>query len=76
MAHILKDPLQESLLVSCSVAECVNRAVDRWSDPRGRRYQSVTAGFIQADLTTSIALLAMKEVKTVHERAAELRLMI
>jgi hypothetical protein len=65
IAHILKGRVQESLPVSCSVAKYVNLVVDGWLDPPGRRYQGLTARFVEADPTTSV-----------HERAAKLMAMI
>jgi hypothetical protein len=76
IAQILKARVQESLRESCEGAEYVNLAVDGWSDPRGRRYQGVTIRFVDGMVVTPAALLAIKEVKSVHEWAAELSAMV
>jgi hypothetical protein len=57
---------------SCERADNVNLAVDGSSDPRGRRYQGVTIRFVDGIEATPASLLAIKEVKSVHECAAEL----
>jgi hypothetical protein len=60
---------------SCERAEYVKLAIDGWSDPRGRRYQGVTVRFVDGIGATPCALLAIKEVKSVHGCAAELSAM-
>jgi hypothetical protein len=72
IAQILKARVQESLRESCERVEYVNLALDEWSDPRGRRYQGVTIRFVDGIGATPAALLANKEVKSVHEYTAEL----
>jgi hypothetical protein len=76
IAQILKARVQESLRESCERAEYVNLAVDGWSDPRGRRYQGVTIRFVDGIGATPAALIALKEVKSVHECAGELSAMV
>jgi hypothetical protein len=67
IAQILKARVQESLRESCERAQSVNFAVNGWSDPRGRRYQGVTIRFVDGIGATPAALLAIKDVKSVHE---------
>jgi hypothetical protein len=63
--------------MECTQAQIVNLAVDGWSDQRGRRYQGITARFVHpGTLTAWTRLLAMKEIKSIHESAAELRLIL
>jgi hypothetical protein len=76
IAQILKARVQESLRESCEREEYVNLAVDGWSDPRGRRHQDVTIRFVDGIGATPAALLAIKEVKSVPECAAELSVMV
>jgi hypothetical protein len=68
--------VQESLRERCERVEDVNLAVDGWSDPRRRRYQGVTIRFVDGIGATPTALLAIKEVKSIHECAAELSAMV
>jgi hypothetical protein len=75
--RILKERLEAALRIECTRAQIVNLAVDGWSDQRGRRYQGITARLVHPDtLTAWTRLLAMKEIKSVHESAAELRLIL
>jgi hypothetical protein len=76
IAQILKARVQESLRESCERAEYVNLAVGRWSDPHGRRYQGVIIRFVDGIGAAPVALLAIKEVKSVHMSAAELSAMV
>jgi AraC-like DNA-binding protein len=74
--QILTTRVQESLRESCERGKYVNLAVDGWSDPRGRRYQGVTIRFVKGIGATPNALLAIKEVKSIYECAAELGAMV
>jgi hypothetical protein len=73
----VKDDLEVALCQDCQRARFVSLAMDGWSDPRGRRYQAVTAQLFDAtafDITS--VLLMVKEIKTVHESARELRMIL
>jgi hypothetical protein len=76
IAKILEHQVQQSLCENCQQADYGNLAVDGWTDPRGGRYQAVTVRFLKGIVAAPVGLLAMKEVKSVYERAAELRAMI
>jgi hypothetical protein len=76
IAKILKRQIQQLLCQNCQQADYVNLTYDGWTDPGGRRYQAVTVRFIKGIFAAPVGLLAMKEVKSVHERAVELRAMI
>jgi hypothetical protein len=54
----------------------VNLAVDGWSDSRGRRSQGVTVRLIEHDASVTILLLALKEIKAIHESHRELHLLV
>jgi hypothetical protein len=75
--RILKERVEADLRSECVRSEIINLAVDGWSDPRGRRYQSVTARLVDPNtLAARTRLLAMKEIKSIHESSAELRGML
>jgi hypothetical protein len=69
--------LDESLLGLCAKSDAVNLAVDGWSDRRGRRYQGIVVRFLNmSKMTARPALLALKEIKTIHQNGVELRLTV
>jgi hypothetical protein len=77
--RLVKDDIREVLYTECQNALYINLALDGWTDPRGRRYQGVTARLINRDarkLSSSTRVLMMKEIKTVHESAKQLRAII
>jgi hypothetical protein len=74
---ILRDRVETDIRVECERSDLVNIALDGWSDPRGRRYQGVTARLVHPDtLTTWTRLLAMKEIRSLHQSSGELRVML
>jgi hypothetical protein len=75
VTKVLRYRLEERLQEMCATSSGVNLAVDGWTDPRGRRYQGVTARRLRGTETT-VALLALKEIKAVHESARKLRVMV
>lgn len=76
VAKALQCRLKEALRQRCLDARHVNLAVDGWSDPRGRRYQGITARLIFPDTSVTVCLLALKEIKSIHESAQELRTLV
>jgi hypothetical protein len=74
---ILKERVEADIRAECAQSEVINLAVDGWSDSRGRRYQSITARLVDPNtLSTWSRLLAMKEIKSVHESSGELRVLL
>jgi hypothetical protein len=69
--------LDESLLELCAKSDPVKLDVDGWSDRRGRRYQGIVVRFLNiSKMTARSALLALKEIKTIHQNEVELRLAV
>jgi hypothetical protein len=66
--------LYESLFELCAKSDAVNLALDGWSDRREWRYQGIVVRFLNmSKMTARPALLAWKEIKTIHQNAVELR---
>jgi hypothetical protein len=79
MTKRVKDELEGKLMGECEASGYVSLALEGWSDPRGRRYQGVTVRVPTAAdhmLQTETHLLALHEIKTIHESAEELRAII
>jgi hypothetical protein len=75
--RISKGRLEAAPRKECTRVKIVNPAVDGWSDEHGRGYQGITAGLVHSGtLTAWTRLLAMKEIKSIHKSAAELRLIL
>jgi hypothetical protein len=74
---ILKEHVETDIRPQCARSEMMSLAVDGWSDPRGCKYQSVTARHVDPNtLSARSRLLAMKEIKCVHESRGELQVML
>jgi hypothetical protein len=72
--RILKERVEQEIKVCCVNAAIINIAVDGWSDQCGRRSQVVTARLVDPrTLAAWTQLLTMKEIKSTHESAGELR---
>jgi hypothetical protein len=75
--RILKERVEQQIKAECANADIINLAVDGWSDQRGRRYQAVTARLVLPGTLEALThLLAMKEIRSVHESTGELRAMV
>jgi hypothetical protein len=79
MTKRVKDELEGKLMGECEASGYVSLALEGWSDPRGRRYQGVTVRVLTTAhhmLQTETHLLALDEIKTIHESAEELKAII
>jgi hypothetical protein len=75
--RVVRCRLDDRLRELCLSSDAVNLAVDGWTDPRGRRYEGVTVQLIShVSLTATTAVLALKEIKGVHQNSAELRVAV
>jgi hypothetical protein len=69
---LLKTAIRDAIRRECAAAQYVSLALNRWSDPRRRRYEGVTVRLIRADLTPSVHLLAFKKLVKIHDTSHEL----
>jgi hypothetical protein len=75
VTKVLRYRLEEVRQQICATSNGVNLAVDGWTDSRGRRDEGVMVRLLRG-IETAVPLLALKEIKAVHESARELRIMI
>jgi hypothetical protein len=73
--RVVRCRLEDQLRERCQPSNAVNLAVDGWADPRGRRYQGVTAQLVRydADCSAETAVVALKEIKSIHQTRDELQ---
>jgi hypothetical protein len=77
IGRILKERAEADVCSECVRSEVINLGLYGESDPRVRRYQSVTARPVDPNtLTAWTRLLAMKEITSIHESGGELRAML
>jgi hypothetical protein len=74
---LVKDEVEQSLVMKCDASPYIAFAMDGWTDSRGRRFQGVTVRlFNPSTFSAETHVLAMKEVKTIHESGRELALIL
>jgi hypothetical protein len=61
--------LEDALRQRCASVSHANLAIDGWSDPRGRRYQGIMVRLPEGGSSSTVLLLALKEIKSLHDSA-------